>query len=76
MTVYAKPLINNPIAEESISQQDNAMLDSFYEAMHVNELIQEAERLKINKRYGKSVQVLQIAQRKMSSATARSWTFF
>lgn len=65
MTVYAKPLVNNPIAEEKLTQRDNAMLDSFYEAMHVNELIQEAERLKINKRYGKSVEVLQIAQRKM-----------
>lgn len=66
MTVYSKPLINQQISEKHRGMLlENEMLDSFYEAMSINELIQEAERLKMNKRYGKSAQVLQIAQGKM-----------
>lgn len=66
MTVYSKPLVNQQIVEKHKGVfLDNAMLDSFYEAMSINELIQEAERLKISKCYTKSAQVLQIAQNKM-----------
>lgn len=66
MAVYHKPLLNQRTSEKHRGVfQNNAMLNSFYEALSVNELIQEAERLKINKRFTTSAQVLQIAQEKM-----------
>lgn len=66
MAVYNKPLINQRVSEEHRGVfKNNEMLNSFYHALSVNELIQEAERLKINKQYATSAQVLQIAQEKM-----------
>lgn len=66
MAVYHKPLINQRISEKHRGVfQNNEMLNSFYEALSVTELIQEAERLKINRRFTSSAQVLQIAQEKM-----------
>ncbi|KAF0091610.1 MAG: hypothetical protein FD141_1399 [Fusobacteria bacterium] len=66
MAVYNKPLINQRVSEKHRGVfQNNEMLNSFYHALSINELIQEAERLKINKQYSTSAQVLQIAQEKM-----------
>lgn len=66
MAVYSKPLLNQKVSEKRRGVfQDNTMLNSFYEALSVNELIHEAERLKINRNYSTSAQVLQIAQEKM-----------
>lgn len=66
MAVYNKPLINQKVSEKHRGVfQNNDMLNSFYHALSINELIQEAERLKINKQYSTSAQVLQIAQEKM-----------
>ncbi len=66
MAVYNKPLINQKVSEKHRGVfQNNEMLNSFYNALSINELIQEAERLKINKQYTTSAQVLQIAQEKM-----------
>ncbi len=66
MTVYNKPLLNQKISERHRGVfQDNKMLNSFYDALSINELIQEAERLKINRNITTSAQVLQIAQEKM-----------
>ncbi|MDD2370535.1 MAG: hypothetical protein PHQ32_00840 [Firmicutes bacterium] len=66
MAVYNKPLINQKVSEKHRGVfQNNEMLNSFYHALSINELIQEAERLKINKQYTTSAQVLQIAQEKM-----------
>lgn len=66
MAVYNKPLINQKVSEKYRGVfQNNEMLNSFYNALNINELIQEAERLKINKQYASSAQVLQVAQEKM-----------
>ena len=66
MAVYNKPLLNQKISEKHRGVfQNNNMLNSFYDALSVNELIQEAERLKINRNITTSAQVLQIAQKKM-----------
>lgn len=66
MAVYNKPLLNQKISERHRGVfQNNIMLNSFYDALSVNELIQEAERLKINRNITTSTQVLQIAQEKM-----------
>lgn len=77
MTVYNKPLLNQKVSERHRGVfQDNKMLNSFYDALSINELIQEAERLKINRNITTSAQVLQIAQEKMYKKKKKDWNFF
>lgn len=68
MVKYGERLINKDVDVRELKLiQNSKEIESFYKAMNVPELIQEAERLRIHRKIHRAIAVLKIAQEKMFS---------